>query len=67
MGAIRGTATSISRRLSGEYAVSMGNVEIEQVLVLRADEPEIQRAVKLDGDAPASKAFGRLRKRRDKY
>lgn len=47
--------------------MSMGNVEIEQVLVLRADEPEIQRAVKLDGDAPASKAFGRLRKRRDKY
>ena len=45
----------------------MGNLEIEQVPVLRADEPEIQHAVKLNDDAPALKAFGRLRKRREKY
>ena len=63
----RGEQIMQKRQLNLPTVPSLLSDEIATNPFLRADVEEIQRAVKLDGDAPPSKVFGRLRKRRDEY
>lgn len=63
----RGDQIMERRQLNLPTVPSLLSDEIATNPFLRADVPEIQRAVKLDGTAAASKVFGRLRRRRDKY
>jgi len=63
----RGEYIMERRQLNLPTVPSLLGDEITTNPFLRADVEELQRAVKLDGDAPPSKAFGRLRKRRDNY
>ena len=63
----RGDKILECRRLNKPTVPSLLGEEIITNPFLRADVPDIKRAVKLDNDAEPARVFGRLRKRRDKY
>ena len=63
----RGDQIMLKRQGNLPTVPSLLREEIATNPFLRADEEALQDAVSLDGSAPPSKVFGRLRQRRDKY